>query len=211
MKLIVGLTGGIAGGKSLVRKYFQQLGAVVVDVDKVAHEVYLPGKPAWEKLVEVFGLEILHSDQTINRQKLGRIIFSDARAREKLNRLLHPYIATALKKSISEATLKAREGIVLVEGAIILEQQWVPLDRVIVVISDREQQRERLIKRDHLSWDEAEARIAAQSPWEEKIKQADFIVDNRGTEEETRKQVEQIWQKLKSHSRKDRPAKIGMI
>jgi dephospho-CoA kinase len=197
-RLIVGLTGGIASGKSQVRKYFQQLGAVVVDVDQVAHEVYLPGKPAWKKIVEVFGKEILYPDQTINREKLGKIIFPDERKRKNLNRLLHPYIAEALKESIKEKAQVAQQGIVLVEGAIILEQRWIPMDRVIIVLSEPEQQRERLMKRDRLSREEAEVRISAQSPWAEMIKQADFVIDNRRTEEEAQKQVGQVWQELKS-------------
>src|SRR5215211_2680371 len=133
---VIGLTGGIGAGKSTVTQILEELGAAVIDADKVGHQIYLPNRPAWREIVETFGPEVLNADRTINRQALGKIVFGDPEALHTLNRIVHPKMFARMAELIAE--LRARGGMkaIVVEAAVLIEANWQPLaDQVWVVIA----------------------------------------------------------------------------
>jgi len=199
MTLIVGLTGGIVGGKSTVASMFRDLGAKIIDADRLGHSVILPYKPAWKKIVKLFGEEILRNDLTIDREKLGKIVFADQAFLKKLNEMTHPEIIKLIKKEINMARNKThnQEKILVIDAALIYEAKIDRLmDKIIVVYIDEDEQIKRLIKRNNLSKDEASQRVKSQIPMKEKIKMADYVIDNNDTLDKTKEQVETIWQSL---------------
>ena len=135
----IGLTGGIGSGKSVVSQILAELGAFIIDADKVGHEIYLPGKEAWHKVVEAFGHDILAADQTIDRKKLGAIVFANGEARKRLNRIVHPLMYQDIDRRVKT---KRQEGFtrpIVVEAAILIEANWVSLvDQVWVVIANKQ-------------------------------------------------------------------------
>jgi dephospho-CoA kinase len=194
---IIGLTGNIASGKTEVANIFKELGAKVIDADKIAREVVEPGEIAWKEIIEEFGNNILNTDGSINRKKLGEIVFNDDTKREQLNRITHPRIMTKLKELIDKYK-KENGNLVIVEAALIVEKGGLLnlLDELIVVVTDEETQVERIMKRDGLRRDEALSRIKSQMPISEKTKQATHVIDNSGSLGESRKQVEEVWEKI---------------
>ena len=199
MALIVGLTGGIVGGKSTVASMFRDLGAKIIDADILSHSVILPFKPAWKKIVKLFGEDILRKDLTINREKLGKIVFADQALLKKLNEITHPEIIKLIKKEINLARDKThnQEKILVIDAALIYEAKIDRLmDKIIVVYINEDEQIKRLIKRNNLSKDEASQRVKSQIPMKEKIKMADYVIDNNDTLDKTKKQVETFWQSL---------------
>ena len=199
MALIVGLTGGIVGGKSTVASMFRDLGAKIIDADRLGHSVILPYKSAWKKIVKLFGKDILRNDLTINREKLGKIVFADQGFLKKLNEITHPEIIKLIQKEINLARAKTQnqEKILITDAALIYETKIDRLmDKVIVVYIEEDEQIKRLIKRNNLSKDEALQRIKSQIPMKEKIKMADYVIDNSSSLDKTKKQVEKIWQEL---------------
>jgi len=199
MALIVGLTGGIVGGKSTVASMFRDLGAKIIDADILGHSVILPYKPAWKKIVKLFGEDILGNDLTIDREKLGKIVFADQALLKKLNKITHPEIIKLIKKEINLARNKThnQEKILVIDAALIYEAKIDKImDKIIVVYIDEDEQIKRLIKRNNLSKDEALQRVKSQIPMKEKIKMADYVIDNNDTLDKTKKQVETIWQEL---------------
>lgn len=201
IKLIVGLTGGIVSGKSTVASMFKDLGAEIIDVDKLGHQVILPHKPAWTKIIKLFGKDILRDDLIINREKLGKIVFADIDLLKKLNKITHPEIKKLIKKKINLIRDKAQdqEKIIMIDAALIYETKINKLmDKIIVVYIEEEQQIKRLNKRNNLSRNEALQRIKSQMPIKEKIKMADYVIGNNGTIDETKEQVEKIWENLVS-------------
>jgi dephospho-CoA kinase len=195
--MIIGLTGNIASGKTEVAKIFEELGAKIIDADEIAREVVEPGEAAWQEIVEEFGSDILNSDGSINRKKLGGIIFNDHRKREQLNRITHPRIMTKIKETIDNYK-KQNAKLVIVEAALIVEKGGLLslIDGLIVVSTDEETQIKRIMTRDGLQRDEALSRIESQMPISEKTKHATYIIDNSESLEETRKQVEEVWEKI---------------
>jgi len=199
MALIVGLTGGIVGGKSTVASMFRDLGAKIIDADILGHSVILPYKPAWKKIIKLFGEDILGNDLTIDREKLGKIVFADQALLKKLNKITHPEIIKLIKKEINLARNKThnQEKILVIDAALIYEAKIDKImDKIIVVYIDEDEQIKRLIKRNNLSKDEALQRVKSQIPMKEKIKMADYVIDNNDTLDKTKKQVETIWQEL---------------
>lgn len=199
MALIVGLTGGIVGGKSTVASMFRDLGAKIVDADRLGHSVILPDKPAWRKIVKLFGEDVLKGDLTIDRKKLGKIVFGDQALLEKLNEITHPEIIKLIKKEINLAKNKThnQEKILIIDAALIYEAKINRLmDKVIVVYIDEDEQIKRLIKRNNLSKEEALQRIKSQMPMKEKIKMADYVIDNNNSLDKTKRQVVKIWEEL---------------
>ncbi len=196
---IVGLTGNIASGKTEVAKIFKELGAKIIDADEIAREVVRLGEPAWQEIVDEFGSDILNSDRSINRKKLGEIIFNDEKKREQLNQITHPRIMTKIKQTIGNYK---KEGVklVILEAALIVERGGLlnVIDELIVVSADEKTQIERIMTRDRLRKEEAISRIVSQMPVSEKAKHAAYIIDNSGSLEETRKQVEEVWEKITS-------------
>ncbi|MGH7890037.1 MAG: dephospho-CoA kinase [Thermodesulfobacteriota bacterium] len=194
---VIGLTGNIACGKSAVARMFEELGSKTIDADQIARLVVKHGEPAWHEVVETFGAEILNRDGSINRSILGEIVFNDKEKREILNSITHPRIIERIKELV-EQLAKEKVEVVIVEAALIVEKGGMKsvIRELIIVTADEETQIRRLIKRDGLSREEAVARIKSQMPLSEKLKYATYVVDNSGTFEETRKQVEELWKKI---------------
>ncbi len=196
--MIAGLTGGIATGKSTVARLFQELGAHVIDFDVLAHEVTRPGLKAWEEIVKFFGVEILNPDQTINRKKLGRLVFDDPEKLARLNQIVHPAVFEEDQKITAQILAWDPRAVIIKEIPLLIEAGAGHLvEKIIVVYASPEVQLQRLLARG-LDRDEALKRINAQAPLSEKMKWADFVIYNDGNLEETRRQVEEVYQQLVS-------------
>ncbi|HEU4962302.1 MAG TPA: dephospho-CoA kinase [Bacilli bacterium] len=195
--MIVGLTGSIATGKSTVSKILSDLGAVIVDADKIVRHVQAKGEAAWRDIVTAFGEEILLKSGELDRAKLGSIVFSDTAKREQLNTIVHPRVREERDRQ-TEAALSANPRQVVVWDIPLLIETGIykDVDKTIVVYVDQETQLRRLLERDKLALEQAQKRIAAQMPVEEKKTYADYLIDNRGTLEETREQVRRAYVEL---------------
>jgi dephospho-CoA kinase len=192
---VLGLTGGIGSGKSMVASMFAQQGADVIDADQLAREVVEPGQPALEEIATAFGRGILLPDGRLDRGKLGRIIFADPVARARLNAITHPPIQ---ERMATEMALRgSRPGLLIVDIPLLYENDRADtVEAVIVVWVDSKTQLRRLNERDGLTVDEARQRIAAQMPLDEKRNRADIVIDNSGSRENTRRQVEAIYRRF---------------
>lgn len=194
--LVVGLTGGIASGKSTVSRMLQELGARVVDADLLARQVVEPGRPAYREIVRAFGKQVLQPDGKLDRKRLGQIVFADPEQLERLNRITHPRIARAARREI-KAHRAAGVPLVVYDAALLLEKGWhKKLDRVVVVSVPERVQLARLMGRDGLSEAAARARIRSQLPLEARLAAADHVIDNSGSLAETRLQVQRLWSQL---------------
>jgi dephospho-CoA kinase len=195
--LKVGLTGGIASGKSTVSEAFARLGAKVLDADEVAREVVLPGQPAWLKLQQAFGPEFFHPDGRLNRSKLRRLVFADPEQRSRLNAIVHPEVMREIDFRFEQLTSSAEHAVVLVDVPLLMEVGVAHrFDKVVVVYANESVQVMRLMQRDGLSREEARQALSVQIDLREKAKKADFVIDNSGTPGETQAQVEKVWQEL---------------
>lgn len=196
--LVVGLTGGIRSGKSTIARMFQELGATVISADQEGRAVVEPGRPALAEIVAAFGPAYLLPDGTLNRAALGDLVFSCRAALETLNRITHPRIERRLRARLAElARNPPRPPIVVLEAAILVEAGWHPLvDRTVVVATQHCTQLARLLHGSGLSRAQAEARIHAQLPLNERLRYADYRVSGEAPLSETRQQVEAIWQDL---------------
>ncbi|HVG38380.1 MAG TPA: dephospho-CoA kinase [Pyrinomonadaceae bacterium] len=195
--LFVGLTGSIAVGKSFVTGVFAELGAKIIDADQVARAVVEPGTPGLRAVVEAFGPEVLHADGTLDRRRLGDIVFHHEERRVLLNSLLHPYIFAAQDEEMKKLARMEPNGICLVDAALMIETgSYRRFDKLIVVFCQPELQIERLIKRDHLTAEEARRRIATQMPQEEKKRYADFLIDTSAGFDATRREVTNVYRQL---------------
>jgi dephospho-CoA kinase len=197
--LRIGLTGGIACGKSTVGEMLVRRGAHYLSADELAHKLYEPGAVAYEGVVRTFGREILNPDHTINRRKLAALAFPDRI--DELNAIVHPAVIEAQKRWSAEITRDDPNGIAVVEAALMFEAgAETDFDKVIVVTCNRDGKVQRYAQRMALSIDEArtevDRRTAAQWSDEEKARRADYVIDNSGTVEETERQVEAIWTQL---------------
>lgn len=196
---VIGITGGIATGVSTVAEMFRERGAVVIEADRVAREVVTPNTEAYKKIVEAFGKNVVGRDGTIDRKKLAEVIFRDPAARRRLNAITHPEIRRGIQEEVEGLRSTNPNAIVVIDLPLLLDTtgpEAYELDGVIVVSAGREQQIERLKRRDKLSQAAAEQRLAAQRPAVEKEAEADWVIDNSGPVEETRRQVELLWQEL---------------
>jgi dephospho-CoA kinase len=195
----IGLTGGIGSGKSTVSQILADLGAFVIDADKVGHDIYLPGKEAWHQISAAFGSDILAADQTIDRKKLGAIVFGSDDARKKLNAIVHPLMFQDIGRRI---TTKRAEGFtqpIVVEAAILIEANWLPLvDEVWVVVTGKTAVIERVATQRGLSAQATEARIASQLSDAERLKYAQVVIRNDGSLEDLQKQVRDAWTRIVS-------------
>ena len=197
--LLVGLTGGIATGKSLVSEILRGLGGYIIDADKIAREVVEPQKPAWLEIVEFFGKDIINKDKTINRKRLGEIVFNDPLKKRKLEEIVHPRVIEEENRMVKEYLKIKPDGIVIIDAALLIEAgSHKRVDKLIVVYSDKETQTKRLMERDGLSRTDAEKRIASQMPLDEKVKMSDFVIDNSKGIEGTQRQTIDIFNKLRS-------------
>lgn len=195
--LHVGLTGNIASGKSHAALLFAESGAHVIDADIIVHELLAAGAKTHDKVVGAFGAEILDTDGRIDRRRLGRIIFGNPEKRILLNSLTHPDIGAEILRRIFQLEQSSPGGIVIVDGALIVESgSYKMYDRLVVVTCDPSLQISRLMSRDGLTQEEAKARMASQMPIEEKLKLADYTIDTSGTLRQTQEQVEAIYRDL---------------
>jgi dephospho-CoA kinase len=195
--LRVGLTGSIAVGKSFVVSIFAELGCHVLDADLTAREVVLPGTPGLNAITQEFGAEILSPDGTLDRKRLGALVFADENRRQRLNHILHPFIITRQDEILREWEIHDPNGIGIVDAALMIESGgYKRFDKLIVVHCRPEVQLERLLLRDKLSLEEAQRRIAAQMPQEEKQKFADYLIDTSDGFELTRSQTVRVYEKL---------------
>jgi dephospho-CoA kinase len=193
-----GLTGGIASGKSTVARYFQDLGACIIDADHVGHEMIEPGKPAYQEILRHFGNDVLNSSGQIDRKKLGPIVFADPHQLHALNAIVHPRIVERVDELAGGYYAANPQAVVIVDAALIFESGiGGSLRKVIVAWCRPEQQVERLMAKTEASREEAERRIRAQIPVEEKLRRADYTIDCSGSMEETRLQVERLFEDLK--------------
>jgi len=205
--LKIGLTGGIASGKSLVSQMFTELGAHTIDADAIAHELMKPGEPAYDEVVRAFGNDILNPDKTVNRGKLAEVAFDKRRPRiYELNRILHPGVIQKYESSMDEIGRRDPDAIVMLEAALLLEAGLRKRFNRIVVVTCKPQQRiERWAQRFHLDPEAARTevtrRMMAQAPDEAKIQAADYVVDNSGAVEETKKQVQKVYEALVSQAK----------
>lgn len=193
---IYGLTGGIGCGKSTVSQMFESLGAKVIDADQVARDVVKPGSDGLKALVQAFGEEILLPDGNLDRPGLGKIVFADEYRRKTLNGILHPRIGLETARRLQQERAAGTKHLIY-DAALLIETGQAKFgEKLIVVRADPAVQLERLMSRDQISEDEARQKIASQMPVDQKAKMADFVVDNSGTLENTRRQVEEVWEKL---------------
>ncbi len=197
-----GLTGGIASGKSTVAAMLSDLGAYIIDADKIGHEMLLLTSPAYPELISAFGRGILDSAGRIDRKKLGTLVFSDPAKLQQLNRIVHPRIIEQASRLAVQHCSQNPGAVVVVDAALIYETS-IPgrFAKTIVAWCRPEQQIERLIAKTGLSREEAERRITSQMPAEEKRRRADFVVDCSGSLEDTRRQVETLYPVLKQLAR----------
>jgi dephospho-CoA kinase len=196
--LKVGLTGGIASGKSTISEMFRRLGAHIVDADQVARRVVEPGTPALREISESFGEEVLRADGALDRAALGKIVFQDAEARSRLNSILHPRIWEEEARLFELYEAQDPEGIVLLDAAVLIEAGAAGrMDLMVVVDVDEDDQLRRLVGKG-MPREEALRRIRSQMPTAEKLTYADYVIDNRGSLEETERQVDAIWAALTS-------------
>ena len=197
MKLI-GLTGGIATGKSTVAAMLQQLGARIIDADALAREIVEPGQEAWQEIVSAFGRQILRADQSLDREKLRKQVFEDQQARKRLESITHPRIRTLAQQRIQQLAAEGAEVIVYVAPLLFENQIQLWLRPVILVACDPARQKKRLRDRDKLTEEQIRQHLEAQMSLAEKRKLADFIIENNGALAELKNKVEEIWQKIKS-------------
>jgi dephospho-CoA kinase len=197
--LRVGLTGGIATGKSTVGAMFVELGCHLIESDQITHQLFEPGQAVYAAVVKQFGNRILALDGTIDRRILGDIVFKDPQARARLNSMVHPAIIQRQQEWLQDMEAQDPHGIAIVDAALMIEVgTYKNYDKVIVVTCSPEMQRGRLRARSALSEDEIESRIRSQMPNEEKIKYADFVIDNSGSIQSTHVQVETVYRQLRA-------------
>jgi dephospho-CoA kinase len=195
--LRVGLTGSIGVGKSFVASVFSELGCHVLDADQTAREVVFPGTLGLAAITDEFGEEILNPDGTLNRKQLGAIVFADEEKRQRLNHILHPFIIARQDEILNEWEREDPKGIGIVDAALMIESGgYKRFDKLIVVHCRPEVQLERLMLRDHLSLEEAQRRIKAQMPQEEKQRFADYLIDTSDGHELTKDQVSRVYGEL---------------
>ena len=203
--LIVGLTGGVASGKSVVSRILKEEGAYLIDADQIARELVQPRTSAWEELVKVFGKEILQKNGSIHRKQLAAKVFSDPKQRDLLNRTLHPRIKEEMGRRLKAIGQKDPEAIVVIDAPLLVETgNHREMDKVIVVISTEAQQIARLREREGMDQEEARRIMASQIATEEKVKIADFVIRNEGSLEETERRAREVFQELKRIALQDK-------
>jgi dephospho-CoA kinase len=193
--IIIGLTGSIGSGKSTVASMLKELGAAIIDSDRVGHEVLNPGTPGWREVVKTFGRDILSRDDTIDRRKLAGVVFNNGESLSRLNQIVHPRIEDEVRSRL-KTFQKQKQDVVVIEAALIGEAGWTSLaEQIWVVKSSRDVTLNRLAERG-VSQGDALARMAAQKPAEEQVKHGLLIINNDGSLADLRMKVEKLWQKL---------------
>jgi len=193
--LIVGLTGGIVSGKTTVAQIFKSLGAKIIDLDEIARQIVKPQQKAWKKIVQNFGVEILKHNQEINRKKLAKIVFSNREKLNLLNQITHPVIIEVMKEQLNQINMQTSEDVICMIDAPLLFEAHIEhmMDKIIVVFINEKEQMTRLLQREGLSKDDAIKRMRAQIPIEDKVRLADYVIDNSFSIEQTKEQAFQLW------------------
>jgi len=195
---VIGLTGGIGSGKSTVSRFLTELGAVIVDADKVGHEALKPGTELWREVVAAFGRQTLTPDGDIDREKLGEIAFSNPDSLVRLNRIMHPRLYEVVKAQIEECRRQGT-GVVVLEAPLLIEAGWTSLvDKIWVTVASEATVLRRLQERTGLSEPESLARIRSQLASTERVRYADVTIDTDGELDELRARVEKLWRKLQA-------------
>lgn len=195
--MIVGLTGGIATGKSLVAGELNRCGAAVIDADRISREIVEPGKPAYNDIVKEFGPGIIKPDGTVDRKALGNIVFCDPVALDRLNSITHPRIRERIREEAGRLSADG-DAIVVLDIALLIEMGVrYEVEKIIVVYCDGEQQVQRLMERDNLTRVEAQKRLSCQMDIKEKLKYADYVIDNSGPMDKTIEQARALYGELK--------------
>jgi dephospho-CoA kinase len=195
---IIGLTGGIAAGKSSIAKMLRALGAAVIDADLIARQIVTPGSPALDEIRQSFGADFITTQGELDRKKLGALVFSDPTARERLNQITHPRIAQQMSDETERARSEQKRATFL-EAALLFEAKWDQgLDGVWVVAIPEALQIERLMRRDGYTEEQAKIRLASQMPLSEKLSRATLVIDNTGPLEQTQALVTKAYQALTS-------------
>ena len=193
--ITIGVTGGIGSGKSTAARLLAEMGAPVIDADKVGHEIYQPGMPAYAELIQAFGESILAPDRTIDRRKLGPIVFADPAALKRLNGIVHPRMFARMGEMVAAMRRGGEARPIIVEAAILIEANWQPLfDEIWLVTASREHVIERVERDRGLKPEQTEARLRAQLSDDERRKHASREIRNDGTLEDLRTEVTRLWQ-----------------
>ncbi len=201
-RLLLGVTGGIASGKTTVANMLAELGAPIVDFDLIARKVVEPGKPALKEIVDYFGTQVLREDGTLDRKKLSEIVFRDTEKRKKLESFIHPRMGEEVLRQVNALAQEDPNAIIQMVVPLMIELNLqYQCHKLLVVYIPEEMQIQRLMERDGITRDQAAAMLKSQLPIEEKLGYADFVIRNHGSLEETRKQVEELWGRLKKIQR----------
>ena len=196
--IVVGLTGGVATGKSSVARLFQDCGAIVIDADVLAREAVEPGRPAWRDIVRVFGKKVLQPDRTLDRRTVGRIVFGTRAKLKQLNAIVHPRVAREQNRLTREIVSKEPDAVIIYDAPVLIEAgAHKRMDKIIVVAADQATQMKRLCSRSRFSRAEALRRIRSQLPLAQKIKLADYVIDGTLSFEQTKNEVQRIYAQLK--------------
>jgi dephospho-CoA kinase len=200
--IIVGITGGIACGKTTVSELLAEKGAIPINADEIGHQLLKADSPVIDELVSTFGREILEESGDVSRKKLGTIVFQEKSARERLNAILHPLIIQRSRSRARQLVLEDPSCVVLLDAPLLIEAgAYDSVDLIVVVTASPETQLQRTLERSHaqnraLTENEAQARIDSQMPVSEKVKYADVVIENDGTLEELNEKVDQLWEQL---------------
>ena len=201
MSLLVGLTGGMGSGKSLAASYFRELGAQMIDADRISRELVAPEKPAWKEIIEEFGSSVLNSDQTLNRKQVGAIVFNDESKRKKLEDIIHPRVIVEERRLYERYRQENSRVLAVIDAALLIESgNYKNVDTVIVVQCGREEQIRRVMERDGTARNEVENRLNSQMSLEEKVGFGDYILRNDGTRESLKSQVGELYRDLRSRA-----------
>lgn len=201
--IVLGVTGGIACGKSLICQFFKELGAIVLSADELAREAVQPGGTTFKEIIAYFGEGILTGEGTIDRVCLARKIFQEPGERQQLNQIIHPAIGLLADQHIRELRKRSDVPLIVYEAPLLFEAEAEKrVDLILVVTSTQDRQLDRLIHRDNLSREEALQRISAQMPLTEKISRSDILIENNGPPEESKKLVDLLFSQLTAHKKK---------
>jgi dephospho-CoA kinase len=207
---VIGLTGGIASGKSTASDVLRELGAIVIDADRVGHRSYDPGTPGFQKVVNAFGHDIVGTDGYIDRRVLGGKVFGAPGEMERLNAIVWPEIRRLIQEEIAHIREREPETIIVLEAAVLIEAGWQDLcDEVWVVNTTMKAALERLRVRNGLNEEAAMARIQSQMSARERSEHADVKIDNSGSEEQLRSRIERAWKQLQKRAGNREPARTG--
>lgn len=203
MMLTIGLTGGIGSGKTTVSKILAELGAPIIDADKVGHAIYAPGGPAYADMIAAFGNGILADDRTIDRSKLGPIVFTDPAALKRLNSIVHPKMYARLREMIDAMRAAGETRPIVVEAAILIEANWLPLfDEIWLIVASQERVIDRVQRDRGLARVQVEARIKAQLSDDERRKHTSIVISNDGTIDDLRAKLAETWRAAFERNRK---------